>query len=177
MRECFIPVGFAVEEDSPAVIHDTVYGHDDHVAIAEHVVLVAELEVRGEYDALGLIATYDDLEQETRRVNADRQVFELVNDDRPGLVYRFELDAKSILIPGLLKRHDQARDRENRIRIMCPGEDADRDNQMGLVASYIPVASTRGLYSSCSRRRLVLGNRPMSSRRLYFDAPKSVFRD
>lgn len=72
MRECFIPVGFAVEEDSPAVIHDTVYDHDDHVAIAEHVVLVAELEVRGEYDALGLIATYDDLEQETRRVNADR---------------------------------------------------------------------------------------------------------
>ena len=142
-----------MEEDSPAVIHDTVYDHDDHVAIAEHVVLVAELEVRGEYDALGLIATYDDLEQETRRVNADRQVFEL------------------------LKRHDQARDRENRIRIMCPGEDADRDNQMGLVASYIPVASTRGLYSSCSRRRLVLGNRPMSSRRLYFDAPKSVFRD
>lgn len=132
MRECFIPVGFAVEEDSPAVIHDTVYDHDDHVAIAEHVVLVAELEVRGEYDALGLIATYDDLEQETRRVNADRQVFELVNDDRPGLVYRFELDAKSILIPGLLKRHDQARDRENRIRIMCPGEDADRDNQMVL---------------------------------------------
>ena len=52
----FVPVGFAVEAEDPAVVDDAVDDRGGHVPVAEHVAPSAELEVRSEDDAAGLVA-------------------------------------------------------------------------------------------------------------------------
>lgn len=73
-----------MEADDPAVVHDAVYDRGGHVPVSEHVAPPAGLEVRGEDDAAGLVATRDDLEQEPGPVDVDGQTAELVDDDQPG---------------------------------------------------------------------------------------------
>ena len=52
----FVPVGFAVEAEDPAVVDDAVDDRGGHVPVAEHVAPSAGLEVRGGDDAAGLVA-------------------------------------------------------------------------------------------------------------------------
>ena len=56
----FVPVGFAVEAEDPAVVDDAVDDRGGHVPVAEHVAPSAGLEVRGEDDAAGLVAVRDE---------------------------------------------------------------------------------------------------------------------
>ncbi len=45
-----------MEAEDPAVVDDAVDDRGGHVPVAEHVAPSAELEVRGEDDAAGLVA-------------------------------------------------------------------------------------------------------------------------
>ena len=86
-----VPVGFAVETDDPAVVHDAVYDRGGHVSVSEHVAPPAGLEVRGGDDAAGLVAVRAGLEQEPGPVDVDGQMAELVDDDQPGPADRLRL--------------------------------------------------------------------------------------
>lgn len=55
----FVPVGFAVEAEDPAVVDDVVDDRGGHVPVAEHVAP----SVRGGDDAAGLVAVRAGLEQ------------------------------------------------------------------------------------------------------------------
>ena len=135
-----VPIGFAVEADDPAVVHDAVYDRGGHVPVAEHVAPPAGLEVRGEDDAAGLVAVRDDLEQKPGPVDVDGQVAELVDDDQPGPADRLKLLVETVLVLGLPQPHDQARGGEEPDGDHAPaGEHADRDGQVGLAAAHVAV--------------------------------------
>ena len=76
-----------MEAEDPAVVDDAVDDRGGHVPVAEHVAPSAELEVRGEDDAAGLVAVRDNLEQKPGPVDVDRQVAQLVDDQQPGAAY------------------------------------------------------------------------------------------
>ena len=136
----FVPVGFAVEAEDPAVVDDAVDDRGGHVPVAEHVAPSAGLEVRGEDDAAGLVAVRDDLEQEAGPVDVDGQVAQFVDDDQPGLAYRLELGVQSVVVLGLPQAHDQAGGGEEPHgyhALAC--EHADRDGQVGLAAADVAV--------------------------------------
>ena len=130
-----VPIGFAVEADDPAVVHDAVYDRGGHVPVSEHVAPPAGLEVRGEDDAAGLVAVRDDLEQEPGSVDVDGQIAELVDDDQPG-----PADRLKVLVLVLPQPHDQARGGEEPDGDHAlAGEHADRDGQVGLAAAHVAV--------------------------------------
>lgn len=129
-----------METDDPAVVHDAVDDRGGHVPVAEHVAPPAELEVRGEDDAAGLVAVRDDLEQKPGPVDVDGQVAELVDDDQPGPADRSELGVRPVLVLGLPQPHDQARGGEEPDgNHALAGEHADRDVQVGLAAADVAV--------------------------------------
>lgn len=135
-----VPVGFAVEADDPAVVHDAVYDRGGHVPVSEHVAPPAGLEVRGEDDAAGLVAVHTGLEQEPGPVDVDGQVAELVDDDQPGPADRLKLLVETVLVLGLPQPHDQARGGEEPDGDHAlTGEHADRDGQVGLAAAHVAV--------------------------------------
>lgn len=135
-----VPIGFAVEADDPAVVHDAVYDRGGHVPVSEHVAPPAGLEVRGEDDAAGLVAVRDDLEQEPGPVDVDGQIAELVDDDQPGPADRLKLLVEMVLVLGLPQPHDQARGGEEPDGDHAlAGEHADRDGQVGLAAAHVAV--------------------------------------
>ena len=129
-----------MEADDPAVVDDAVDDRCGHVPVSEHVAPSAELEVRGENDAAGLVAVRDDLEQEPGPVDVDGQVAELVDDDQPGPAYRLELLVEAVLVLGLPQPHDQAGGGEEPDGDHAlAGEHADRDGQVGLAAAHVAV--------------------------------------
>ena len=135
-----VPVGFAVEADDPAMVHDAVDDRGGHVPVAEHVAPPAELEIRGEDDAAGLVAVRAGLEQESGPVDVDGQVAELVDDDQPGPADRLKLLVETVLVLGLPQSHDQARGgKEPDGNHALAGEHADRDGQVGLAAAHVAV--------------------------------------
>ena len=135
-----VPVGFAVEADDPAVVHDTVDDRGGHVPVSEHVAPPAGLEVRGEDDAAGLVAVRAGLEQEPGPVDVDGQVAELADDDQPGPADRLKLLVEMVLVLGLPQSHDQARGSEEPDGDHAlAGEHADRDGQVGFAAAHVAV--------------------------------------
>ena len=104
----FVPVGFAVETEDPAVVDDAVDDRGGHVPVTEHVAPSAGLEVRGGDDAAGLVAVRAGLEQEPGPVDVDGQIAELVDDDQPGPADRLKLLVEMVLVLGFPQAHDQA---------------------------------------------------------------------
>ena len=136
----FVPVGFAVEAEDPAVVDDAVDDRGGHVPVAEHVAPSTGLEVRGGGDAAGLVAVRAGLEQKPGPVDVDGQVAGLVDDDQPGPAYRLELGVQSVVVLGLPQAHDQAGGGEEPHgyhALAC--EHADRDGQVGLAAAHVAV--------------------------------------
>lgn len=74
------------------------------IPVAEHVAPSAELEVRGEDDAAGLVAVRAGLEQEAGPVDVDGQMAGLVDDDQPGPAYRLELGVQSVVVLGVFRQ-------------------------------------------------------------------------
>lgn len=129
-----------MEADDPAMVHDTVDDRGGHVPVSEHVAPPAELEIRGEDDAAGLVAVRAGLEQEPGPVDVDGQVAELADDDQPGPADRLKLLVEMVLVLGLPQSHDQARGSEEPDGDHAPaGEHADRDGQVGLAAAHVAV--------------------------------------
>ena len=135
-----VAVRLATEPDDPSVVHDAVDDRGGHVAVAEHLAPPSELQVRGGHHAPLLVGIRDDLEQEPGPVDVDRQVAQIVDDQKPGAAYRAQFRVEPVLVPRPPQTHHQRRRGEEPHRhAPLARQHARSDRHVRLAASNVAV--------------------------------------
>ncbi len=104
-------IGVAPDIERDGVVKQAVQDRRGNHSVAEHLAPSAEALIAGQDHRPALIAPADELEEQIGTLPVDRQVADLVNDQRPGRGVELELVVELALGHGLGERADQVRGR------------------------------------------------------------------